>query len=288
MVRANECVANRMDGVAATTMTKGILIYAFNNDSIDYFRQAVWCADRVNQYLDLPVTIITDVSSAAGRSTAHSVIFSIAESGGYRVFNPSISNQADIWYNGNRFQSFELSPYDQTIVIDSDYVVCSNQLQLLFDMNLQVTAMKHVYDITGRDGFRPYQSISNAYGLHHYWATVLYFDRSQRAKDFFVLMDMIKKHYKHYSNIYKFRTSPFRNDFAVSIALNTLYGHVPEAVPVIPWKMANVFNDVGIRTQDQTTFELTYQVEKAMRKIIVKDQDFHFMNKFDLAKIYEG
>ena len=55
-------------------------------------------------------------------------------------------------------------------------------------------------------------------------------------------------------------------------------------------KMANVFNDVGIRTHDQETFELTYQVgpEKTWRKITVKDQDFHFMNKFDLAKIYEG
>jgi hypothetical protein len=289
MVRANECLACRMVGVAATTM-KGVLIYAFNNDSIDYFRQAVWCADRVNRYLDLPVTIVTDSTSVAGRTTTHSVIFSIAESGGYRVYNPSVTNQADTWYNGNRFQSFELSPYDQTIVIDSDYVVCSNQLQTLFDIDLGVTAMKNVYDITGRDGFRPYQSISNANGLHHYWATVLYFDRSQLAKDFFILMDMIKKNYVHYSNIYKFRTSPFRNDFAVSIALNTIYGHIPDAVPVIPWKMANVFSDVGIRTQDQETFELTYAVgaEKIMRKITVKDQDFHFMNKVDLAKIYES
>jgi hypothetical protein len=275
---------------AATTTMKGVLIYAFNNDSIDYFQQAVWCADRVNRYLDLPVTIVTDSISIAGRTTTHSVVLSIAESGGYRVYNPSVSNQADVWYNGNRFQSFELSPYEQTIVLDSDYVVCSDQLRTLFDINLQVTAMKHVYDITGRDGFRPYQSISNANGLHHYWATVLYFDRSQLAKDFFILMDMIKKNYAHYSNIYKFRTSPFRNDFAASIALNTIYGHDPDAAPVIPWKMANVFNDVGIKTQDQETFELTYSVgpEKTMRKITVKGQDFHFMNKFDLAKIYES
>jgi len=290
MAGANERLAGRMVTNATTTMTKGIIIYAFNNESIDYFGQAVWCADRVNRYLDLPVTIVTDLSSIRDRKTTHSVIFSMAESGGYRVYNPSVTHQADTWYNGNRFQSFELSPYEQTIVLDSDYVVCSNQLQTLFDLNLQVTAMKHVYDITGRDGFRPYQSISNATGLHHYWATVLYFDRSQTAKDFFVLMDMIKKNYTHYSNIYKFRTSPFRNDFAVSIALNTIYGHIPDTVPVIPWKMANVFNDVGIRTHDQETFELTYQVgpEKTWRKITVKDQDFHFMNKFDLAKIYES
>ena len=42
---------------------KGVLIYAFNNDKVDYFQQAVWCADRVNRFLDLPVSIITDTAS---------------------------------------------------------------------------------------------------------------------------------------------------------------------------------------------------------------------------------
>jgi hypothetical protein len=289
MERTNECLVDRMDRGAKTTM-KGILIYAFNNDRIDYFRQAVWCADRVNRYLNLPVTIVTDKTSYRRRTVTHSIVLTDAQSGGKRVFNPSISNQADIWYNGNRFQSFDISPYEQTIVIDSDYVVCSDQLLTLFDCNLKVTAMKHVYDVTDRDGFKPYRSISDSRGLHHYWATVLYFDRSKLAQDFFIMMDMIKKHYAHYSNIYRFPTTPFRNDFAASIALNTIYGHVPDAVPVIPWRMANVFNDVGIRTTDQETFELTYNVDanKTAKKILMKGQDFHFMNKFDLAKLYEN
>ena len=107
---------------------KGILIYAFNNTNINYFRQAVWCADRVSKYLALPVTIVTDEASIGDTKHTHNIIISRAESGGYRVFNPSIRSQADIWYNGNRFQSYDLSPYDQTIVIDSDYIVCSDQL----------------------------------------------------------------------------------------------------------------------------------------------------------------
>jgi len=269
---------------------KGVLIYAFNNSSIDYFRQAVWCADRVNRYLDLPVTIVTDELSIKNRKTTHSIIISVASSGGHRVYNPSVSNKSDIWYNGNRFQSYDLSPYEQTIVLDSDYVVSSDQLLTLYDTSIQVTAMKNVYDITGRDGFTPYRSISDSRGLHHYWATVLYFNRSQLAQDFFFMMDMIKKNYSHYSNIYRFRTTPFRNDFAVSIALTTVYGHSPDSVPVIPWRMANVFNDVGLTAIDDDTFELAYTtgVDKMPKKIITNGQDFHFMNKFDLAKIYEN
>jgi hypothetical protein len=53
--------------------------------------------------------------------------------------------------------------------------------------------------------------------------------------------------------------------------------------------MANVFNDVGIRTFDQETFELTYGVgaDKTPKKILMKGQDFHFMNKNSLEKLYE-
>ena len=267
---------------------KGILIYAFNNESIDYFRQAVWCADRANRYLNLPVTIITDKDSIGSTKYTHNVIISRAESGGYRVFNPGLNSNADTWYNGNRFQSYTLSPYEQTIVLDSDYVVCSDQLLKLFDTSVEVTAMKHVYDVTNRDQFDPYTSISDSRGLHHYWATVLYFRKGQLTQDFFDILSMIKENYQHYSNLYNFRASPFRNDFAVSVALNTIYGHIPDAVPVIPWRMANVFSDVELSTTDQETFNFFYQVNNKPRTVKLTGQDFHFMNKNSLAKIYEG
>jgi hypothetical protein len=279
-----------MGKFTASTMNQGVLIYAFNNDSIDYYQQAVWCAGRVNKYLDLPVTIVTDSGSQRSRSCSHSVVYTQSESGGIRVYRPSIDSRSDQWFNSNRYQSYELSPYEQTLVIDSDYVVCSDRLLTLFDSNIRVTAMKHVYDITDRGGFRDYQVIGQSrIGLHHYWATVLYFDRSDISKDFFDLVTMIKTHYRHYANLYRFPSHPFRNDFAVTIALNTLYGHVPDAVPVIPWSMANVFSDVEITTIDQETFELEYvtQKDKKHRRLTITGEDFHFMNKHGLARIYE-
>ena len=271
-------------------MSQGVLIYAFNNDSIDYYQQAVWCGDRVNKYLDLPVTIVTDHDSQRSRNCSHSIIYSQAESGGLRVYRPGTDSRSNQWFNSNRYQSYELSPYEQTLVIDSDYVVCSDRLLTLFDSGISVTAMKHVYDITNRDGFRDYQTIGqSSVGLHHYWATILYFNRSDISEDFFDLMTMIKTHYPHYANLYKFPSRPFRNDFAVTIALNTLYGHVPDAVPAIPWKMANVFSDVEISTVDQETFELAYTTtaDKKHWRLTISGEDFHFMNKQGLAQIYE-
>jgi hypothetical protein len=272
----------------AEAKMKGILIYAFNNESINYFRQAVWCADRITRYLNLPVTIVTDEFSIGNTKHTHNIIISRAESGGHRVFNPGTNSNSDTWYNGNRFQSYNLSPYDQTIVLDSDYVVCSDQLLTLFDTSVEITAMKHVYDVTNRDQFSPYVSISDSRGLHHYWATVLYFRKGQVAQDFFDILTMIKQNYLHYANLYSFRTAPFRNDFAVSIALNTIYGHIPDAIPTIPWSMANVFSDVELSTVDQKTFDLFYNVDDKPRTVRMTGQDFHFMNKRSLAKIYES
>jgi hypothetical protein len=63
---------------------------------------------------------------------------------------------------------------------------------------------------------------------------------------------------------------------------------VPSAIPVIPWKMANVFNDVEIATADQETFDFFYYVNHKPRSLTLTGQDFHFMNKRSLANIYES
>ena len=41
-------------------MSKGILVHAFNNEEIDYVKQAVMVAERAKKYLNLPTSIITD------------------------------------------------------------------------------------------------------------------------------------------------------------------------------------------------------------------------------------
>ena len=265
---------------------KGVLIYAFNNETIDYFQQAQWCADRVIRHLGLPVTIVTNEQSLQGRASQHSVRLIDAELGGSRLLHPGQEKTPSRWYNAARYRSYELSPYEQTLVLDSDYVVCSDVLLRLFESDVDITVMKHVYDVTGREGFRDFRHIPDRKTLHHYWATVLYFRRSQTAQDVFDMMDMIKHHYLHYANIYGFRATPFRNDYAVSIALNTVYGHVPDAVPEMPWKMANVYSDVDIVQIEDDIFDLGYMDSGRPRRTRLAGQDFHFMNKTSLAKLY--
>lgn len=268
---------------------KGVLLFAFNND-IDYFAQAVWCANRVNQYLDIPVTIVTDPRSRDDRDCKHDIIYTDAESGGSRVYSPGQNNKKSIWYNAARYRCYELTPYTETIVIDTDYIVSSNQLNLLFESASPVSVCRNVFDPTGRNGYSPYQFISRN-TLHHWWATIMYFRRDPETETFFDYYRMIRENYQHYANLYNFRTQPYRNDYAVSIALETMWGHVLGQAPAIPWSMCNVSSDVDIEQLDHNSFNLIYEVKDPKprrQKVELTGIDFHFMNKLALGKLYES
>lgn len=286
MAGTDECLVDGVGTVAQAAMN-GVLIFAFNNQEIDYFAQAQWCADRVTRHLGTPVTIVTDSKSRRHDRNKHNIIEIEPEAGGNRVYDPINHPESATWYNASRYRAYELSPYEKTLVLDSDYVTCSDRLSRIFESSVTVTAMKNVYDATGRDGFRDYQRISRT-GIHHYWATVLYFDRSQLSQDFFCLMKMIHENYQHYSQIYRFLSSPFRNDFAASIALTTVYGHLENAVPEIPWSMANLHSDCALKQIDNDKFEVIFKNHTAdqMRRVILDGEDFHCMNKHSLAQLY--
>ena len=40
-------------------MSKGALLIACNNNQVDYIKQAIFCAERIKKYLEIPVTLVT-------------------------------------------------------------------------------------------------------------------------------------------------------------------------------------------------------------------------------------
>jgi hypothetical protein len=51
------------------TMTRGVLLFAFNNDKVDYYSMAVATAKRANKFLNLPVTVVTDKTTDLSKYT---------------------------------------------------------------------------------------------------------------------------------------------------------------------------------------------------------------------------
>src|SRR5690606_27214653 len=61
-------------------------------------------------------------------------------------------------------------------------------------------------------------------GIPMYWATMVYFQKTERAKLLFDLVAHIKEKYDYYQFVYEFPGKLFRNDYAFSIAVHMLNG----------------------------------------------------------------
>ena len=63
MARADDCLVDRTRTVESTEMTAGVVIFAYDNDLVDYVAMAAWSAGNIHRHLNLPVCVITDLET---------------------------------------------------------------------------------------------------------------------------------------------------------------------------------------------------------------------------------
>lgn len=259
-------------------MSRGALLFAYNSDKYDYYKMAEATAKRINHFLNLPVTVVTDEES-------------IKSSTGYKFDNtiivePDKNNIRDwgVWINKGRYQAYALSPYEETILIDTDYMVNSDKLLKTFDVSVDFCC----HDTTS---FLMYpdapQEILSAYSYKTLWATIVAFRKTQRAKQIFECLEMVQKNYDHYANIHSFVGGVYRNDYALTLALRIANGHVVLPGDIIPWNLVHVGKKTTVFKNTEQEFNTEYTVmfdnwrRGKIRKeyVIIKDMDFHVMNK---------
>jgi len=261
-------------------MSQGVIIFAFDNPAISYTEMADWNANRIQKHLNLPTTVITN--SDRKLQYANTIQVAAPKENGERWFDDLKETVA--WQNKNRYNVYELSPYDQTILLDADYVVCSDQLRVVLDIDADILPMGSAYDITGVTDY----SHLNSFGATNFnmsWATVLYFKKSCAAQLIFEMIELIQNNWDYYRYLYRIGQSQYRNDFALSIAMNTIYGNTGKW-PVLPWRMASIDPIHQLSSQDNQTFKIQFQDNKKLRKhIFVQDTDFHAMGKHHLGDI---
>ena len=110
---------------------KGILIFARNNAQIDYVKQAHFLAKRIKEYLNLPTSIVTDsVNYLKDTYKDYKTVFDqvievpVACSPSVKRYydGTNIFKQLE-FKNDLRTSAFDLTPYDETLMLDSDYVL---------------------------------------------------------------------------------------------------------------------------------------------------------------------
>lgn len=263
-------------------MTTGAVIFAFDNESTDYVAMAGWSARRIRRHLNIPVAIVTDADPGDQRlSRADQVITADAASGGTRWFEDYAATVS--WFNAGRTDAYTLSPWDQTLVLDADYVVCGKELSTVLNSSQDFMCHRLAWDMTGQNDFDEL----NYFGRNRmpmWWATVMMFRRSNTAQYIFDSMNMIRDNWRHYKDLYHITGTNYRNDYALSIALGIVSGHTLQ-VDRIPFGLASVMPEHRLTQLDEDFFQIEYLEDKRPKKIAWAGTSFHAMGKKHLGDI---
>jgi hypothetical protein len=255
-------------------MTRGAVLFAHNNGITDYFKMAAYTASRIERFLNIPVTVITDDKSVTCSYPFDKVM--------YKTPDTSNSRNKSKWINKGRYEVFEMSPYDDTIIIDTDYLINSRNLLRVFDLPSDFVSFRNCKYLM--EDQEPERIGKN--GFETMWATVMRFTKTQRTADIFKMIKMVQDNYNHYSELHNFAPYMYRNDYALTIALRTANGHVEKYDDYIPWNLLHA----GIKTKVTRLSDTEYNLERhdnqqRLRTITLKDCDFHMLDKDNFMEI---
>ncbi len=231
--------------------SKGVVIFATNTAETDYVGIAEQNARLVEHFLGLPTTIV-----------------SAKDTGSNKRFSTDIGTFVE-WKNFGRHEAYEASPYDETIILDADYLVFDNSLlqlfkcdfdYLLFDKNRYVNIPQH-------------PSVMGPYSLPYVWATAVLFRKTEKARLFFELVAKIKRNYDYYRLLYNVQEGNYRNDYTFAIANYIMEGNSINPYKFVPWPIHTFTGKIdSIEYSDRI-------VVKADKAYVLPKQNLHIMSK---------
>jgi hypothetical protein len=275
-------------------MSQGIVIFAQNNADIDYIKLSVFSARQAQKYLDLPVSLITDSRGWLEQSFPDHPFDQIIDvdytpsAQRKPFFDGALTSKTLEWRNFARNRAYDLTPYNTTLVIDSDYIINSNILKPAFgrDTNLQIYSNN--MDLAEWRNTDEFARI-NMFSVPFYWATAFVFEKNKTTEAFFDLVSYIKTNWNYYRMLYNIDTMLFRNDYAFSIAIHIMGGS--NFATELPGCMTYTKDkDILVNMQDNRMQFLLEKQDYIGEYVAAKTQgmDIHVMNKFSLSRYIDG
>jgi hypothetical protein len=267
----------------------GIIIFSHNNGYIDYVKIACASAGYARRNLSGfdEICLITDDESLSDNQELVDMYFDrvikipVPKDSTMRMYHDTHSNKEPAKFiNTNRGNVYDLSPYDETLVIDCDYFVMSNVLDGVWGSKNDFMITKHYTDISN-DAKNDITKISST-SIDMYWATILYFRKSKFSETLFKLVDIIKNNWQWYYIRYSCNTKLYRNDHTFSIALHIITNGSNDTVPELPvYRLMNSFDTDKIFRIDgpANILMLTAMNKKSQNMVRLQQSDLHIMNK---------
>jgi hypothetical protein len=278
-------------------MTRGAVIFAHNNRDIDYAYMSLISAGLAKKHLQIPVSLITDPSTLSW--TKQSGTFEKLESTFDKIIEvdrPVTDNRRNLhdgiysksipFVNSNRSNAYKLSPYDQTLLLDSDFLIFSDRLNSYWDLDSEVMIGKSMLDIYDQKRLGYHDKYVSDTGVHLYWATTVMFKKSEYAERFFELVDVIRENYQHYADLFRFNSQQYRNDISFSVAKHILDGFETDTTMSLPPVLTVLDKDIlqDVSDNGKLTFLVTPMSDKNYCAAAVKNLDIHIMNKQSIIR----
>jgi hypothetical protein len=277
-------------------MNNGVILFAHNSKEVDYSLLALIAGGLAKKNLDLPVSLITDISTITWmkESKIHSIAETIFDQiietqkpreSNHRILRDGNQGKTVPFINQNRSSAWHLSPYDKTLLIDTDYLIFDDIFKNYWNMDHPFMISESIKLINGRPGISDKWISDTASKL--YWATTIMFDKSDESKIYFDMVDHIRENYRYYSDIYQYRSEIYRNDISFSISKHLCEGFNENLENSLPPVLSVIDKDelIDVKSDGRLIFLLNddLSIEKSFL-VSTKDQNVHVMNKQSIVR----
>jgi hypothetical protein len=281
--------------------SKGILLFAHNNREIDYINFACVCAMFAKHYLNVPVSLVTNKGSLSWLKSKYPELYDLFDqfimTDGVNsrtnqkrsYFDGSQNFKASVFNNGYRVLSYEFSPYEKTLVIDTDLLIMNDKLKNIWDTDTDFMINSNHFDLSRDRNKDEFIKVSD-YSIDFYWATAFYFKKTKKTKIFFNLCKHILSNYDYYRYVYQIENSLIRNDYIFSIAIHILSGFAnkikPMALPCDIYYTLDKDELIEVRGKNNLLFLI--QKNRSLGEYTlskITDQNIHIMNKYSLQRL---
>lgn len=276
-------------------MSKGAVLIARNNTEVDYIKQAVFCAKRIIKFLDIPVSLITDNIDYVKKNYPNHpfdniIVIENDTNYTYKKYNDGNFSRRNLEFkNTSRSDVYDLSPYESTLLLDTDFIISNSSLKHCFTQPNNFLIYKTGFELSDWRDLSEFDYISDT-SIEFYWATVVFFRKTPENKVFFDLVKHIKENWLHYRRLYNLNTDTFRNDHAFSIAIHIMNGYqIGNFANPLPGTMFYTTDKDVLLSLDDTTFKFLIEYKTGTYfPATISDSNVHVMNKFSLNRIIDN
>jgi len=277
-------------------MKRGILIYAHNSRSVDYALMAVISGGLASKNLNVPASLVTDPSTVewmressvldlASKVFENIIIINKPETNNQRRLFDGDRDNVVPFVNSNRDSAWDLTPYDRTLLIDSDFLVLTNHLNKYWDIDSDIMIGESINDIYDNTRLGYLDKYISEVGVKLYWATTVMFTKNENSKLFFDTVNFVKENYKHYADIFRFDNRQYRNDIAFSIAKHILDGFEETSLGRLPPVFTSLDKDVLYEVENsRLKFMVNHKLDNNYCAAVVSEIDIHVMNKQSIIR----